>query len=430
MKIAASVDALPNGLRVATMPMPQVGSVAVGLWVGVGGRHEPARWCGISHFIEHLVFKGTRTRSASAIARAVEGKGGYLDAFTQEELTCFHARIAAEQLSATLELLADLYRQPRFDPGDVGRERQVITEEIAMYRDQPGHLAEDLLMEGLWTNHPLGRSLTGTETSLARLDRAALRRFHAAHYVPRNTVLALSGAVEHAPVVAQVRRLLGGLPPGRVAKPVKAGLRSPRTPVILRSHPSEQTQLALGFRAFGRTDPRRVALKLASVILGENMSSRLFRKVREARGWAYSISSSLVLLEDTGFFAVDAGLDGERTGPGLDLILQELARLSREAPSRAEWRAARDYAIGQLRIGLETPSSRMNWVGEQLLHVSRWWQPDDVERRLAAVTPEEIQAVAQQVLRADRSSLVLVGRAAEKFKIPELESRVRRHLPG
>lgn len=430
MKISASVDTLANGLRVATMPLPQVGSVAVGLWVGVGGRYEPAPWCGISHFIEHLVFKGTKTRSASAIARQVEGKGGYLDAFTQEELTCFHARVAAEQLSATLDLLADLFSNPRFDPADIARERQVIAEEIAMYRDQPGHLAEDLLMEGLWTRHPLGRSLTGAEATLARMDRTALRRFHSAHYTPCRTVLALSGAVEHAPVMAQLERLFGALPPGRARAPASVDARTPRTPVLLRKHPSEQTQLALGFRTFGRRDPRRVALKLGSVIMGENMSSRLFRKVREARGWAYSISSSPVMFEDTGFFAVDAGLDGDRTMRGLELILKELARLAREAPSRAEWRNARDYSIGQLRLGLETPSSRMNWVGEQLVHTNRWWQPGDVEKRIAAVTPKEIQSVAGQVLRASRASLVLVGSAAEKLTAPALESLLSRHLPG
>jgi predicted Zn-dependent peptidase len=160
------------------------------------------------------------------------------------------------------------------------------------------------------------------------------------------------------------------------------------------------------------------------------MSSRLFRKVREERGWAYSISSSTVLFEDTGFFAIDAGLDGTRTGPGLDLILRELARLTREPPSRAEWRTARDYAIGQLRLGLETPASQMNWVGEQLLNTARWWQPDAVERRLAAVTPEEIQAVARDVFRASRSSLVLVGRAAAEFNVAALTAQLRRSLPA
>jgi predicted Zn-dependent peptidase len=412
MKLPVHVSTLSNGLRVAIIPMQQVASVSVGLWVGVGGRHEPAAHCGISHFIEHLTFKGTPTRSATAIARAVEGRGGYLDAYTQEELTCFHARIAAEHVSDTLELLADLYRHPRFSDSDVRRERQVVAEEIAMYRDQPSHLAEDLLMEGLWARHPLGRPLTGTESSLARLTPAVLRAFHRAHYVPGATVLVLAGAVEPETVLRLARRFFGRAAAARAQPPRPAGRAVARRPLLLRAHASEQTQLALGFRSFGHRDPRRTALKMASILLGENMSSRLFRKVREQRGWAYSISSSSVVFSDTGFFAVDAGLDGERTQVGLELIVQELGRLAREAPSRSEWRAARDYAIGQLRLGLESPSSRMSWVGEPLLLAGRFWQPDEVERRLAAVTPEAIRDVFRTILRPERASLVLVGRAA------------------
>ncbi len=430
MKLPVHLTTLSNGLRVAVIPMPQVESISIGLWVGVGGRHEPARYCGISHFIEHLTFKGTPRRSASAIARAVEGRGGYLDAYTQEELTCFHARIAAEHLSDTLELLADLYRHPRFSESDVRRERQVVAEEIAMYRDQPSHLAEDLLMEGLWARHPLGRPLTGSETTLARLTPAVLRAFHRTHYVPSATVLVLAGAVEPASALRQARRHFGRGATASIRAPAPAGRSVARRPVILRTHASEQTQLALGFRTFGRRDPRRTALKLASILLGENMSSRLFRRVREQRGWAYSISSSSVLFSDTGFFAVDAGLDGRRTQVGLDLIMQELGRLAREAPSRSEWRAARDYAIGQLRLGLESPSSQMNWVGEPLLLSGRFWQPDEVEGRLAAVTPEAIRDVMKAILRPERAALVLVGQAAPSFKVLDWPGLLRRHAAG
>lgn len=428
MRLPVQLVTLPNGLRVATIPMPQVQSVSVGLWVGVGGRHEPARYSGISHFIEHLTFKGTPTRSAAAIARAVESRGGYLDAYTQEELTCFHARIAANHLPDTLALLADLYCHPRFAEADVRRERQVIAEEMAMYRDQPGHLAEDLLMEALWARHPLGRALTGTEATLERLDSGVLRAFHRRHYVPRASVLVLAGAVESEAVLALARAQFGGGSRKAPPAPAPASTRVPRQALLLRQHTSEQTQLALGFRAFGRRDPRRTALKLASIILGENMSSRLFRKVREQRGWAYSISSSSVHFADTGFLAVDAGLDGERTLDGLALILQEMARLAREAPSRAEWRAARDYATGQLRLGLESPSSQMNWVGEPLLLSGRWWQPGEVERRLNAVSPEHIREVMRTVLRQGRVSLVLVGQAAGGLKESALQALLARHL--
>ena len=430
MKLPVHLTTLSNGLRVAFIPMPQVESISIGLWIGVGGRHEAARYCGISHFIEHLTFKGTPRRSASAIARAVEGRGGYLDAYTQEELTCFHARIAAEHLSDTLELLADLYRHPRFSESDVRRERQVVAEEIAMYRDQPSHLAEDLLMEGLWARHPLGRPLTGSEATLARLSPAVLRAFHRTHYVPSATVLVLAGAVEPATALPLARRHFGRGAPGSMPAPMSAGRSVARRPVILRAHTSEQTQLALGFRTFGRRDPRRTALKLASILLGENMSSRLFRRVREQRGWAYSISSSSVLFSDTGFFAVDAGLDGRRTRSGLELIMQELGRLAREAPSRSEWRAARDYAIGQLRLGLESPSSQMNWVGEPLLLSGRFWQPDEVESRLAAVTPEAIRDVMKAILRPERAALVLVGQAAPSFKALDWPGLLRRHAAG
>ncbi len=409
------VTTLPNGLRVATARMPQLASIAAGLWIGVGGRHEPARLTGLSHFLEHLAFKGTRTRSARAIAKSVEGHGGYLDAYTQEELTCFHARVAAEHLRPTLELLADLQLAPRLAVDDIVREKQVIAEEIAMYRDQPAHLAEDLLMEALWPGHPLGRPITGTEATLARMDRAQLAAFHDRHYTAPATVLSVAGAVEHDEVLALAKQCWRTAGARRPPAPKPVDLRRPVERLTVRAHASEQVQLSLGFRAFGRRDPRRFALRLASVMLGENMSSRLFRRVREERGWAYSISSSVVLLEDTGFFAVDAGLDGARTMPGLALMMKEIRALAEAGPSRHEWRAARDYALGQLRIGLETPSSQMAWVGEPLVAHGRWVTVEQAARGLAAVTPDAVRDVLRAIVRPARSALVLVGGGADKL---------------
>jgi predicted Zn-dependent peptidase len=408
MMIRAQCTRLPNGLRVATAAMPHVESVSMGVWVGAGGRCEPARWSGISHFIEHLLFKGTPKRSARAISQTIEGRGGDINAFTQEETTCYYARVAADHAWEALDVLLDMYLHPRFAAEDLRRERDVVIEEIMMVRDQPHQQVDEMLGELLWRGHPLGRPLTGSPETVGGLDRKALTAYRNRFYVPVNTVVAFAGQVDHAGCVARVQRYFaasGGM--GRHGfDAVGAGVK--QKPLWLKEKDIEQAHLAMGFRLFGRHDRRRYALKLLSVILGENMSSRLFQTVREDHGLAYAIQSGVHLFEDTGILTVSAGLDRERLGRALRLIVREIGRMRTSVVPRRELDRARDYAIGQLRLGLEGSNSQMMWVGEHLMSYGRMVTPESAIAEFKAVTAGQVRDLARQCLREDCLSVAMI----------------------
>ncbi len=413
---------LPNGLHIATAEMPHMESVAVGLWAAVGSRHEPARLNGAAHFLEHMLFKGTAQRSARAISRAVEGLGGYLNAFTSEDHTCYYAKASAEHLRALGDVLTDMYRHSRLQPAEFERERSVIREEILMVADQPSQLIEDLLAAAVWPGHPLGRPLSGTLQSVAALERARLIDFWRAGYHARTTVLAVAGRVEHAQVMRTLAPLLESMPTGRAPRFVRWADVSDRRRVALdvrlERRDSEQTQLALGFPAPGRHDPRRFAVRVLSAILGENMGSRLFQSLRERRGLCYSVNSATDALAETGLFSISAGLDAENILPALGLIRRELRTLCAQPVRPRELRQAQDYLLGQHRLGLESTTSQMTWLGESLLGYGRIVDPDEPRRALEAVTAQDVQAAAQDCFgdtaprggsTGGRRALVIVG---------------------
>ncbi|RKX31799.1 MAG: insulinase family protein [Verrucomicrobia bacterium] len=408
LELPYDLSVLRNGVRIASAPVPHAASVSIGVWVGVGGRYEPARVAGISHFIEHLLFKGTKRRSARDISREIEGRGGYFNAFTGEEATCYYAVVPAEHAVRVTGVLADMYLHPRFAAEDIERERGVIIEEIMMYRDQPSHVVLEKLGQMLWSHHPLGRPLIGTPETVRRIRREDLLSFKNTRYVPANTVVVTAGAVRHEQAVAQADRLWGRIRPARrpAFRRVNRTTGQQRAEVIHRD--VEQCHLAAGFRVFGRHDMRRYALKLLSVILGENMSSRLFQSIRERRGLAYSIHSSVRLLEETGALLITAGLDRKRALEGWRLIIRELARIIRQPVSRAELARARDYTVGQLKIGLESSSSRMTWIGEQLLAYNRVMDPKEVVEAYSRITPDDIMEVARYCLRSGRLSVAAI----------------------
>jgi predicted Zn-dependent peptidase len=411
----ADITTLRNGLRIITSTMPSVESVALGIWVGVGSRYESSAVSGISHFIEHLLFKGTRQRSARDISQAIEGRGGYLNAFTQEESTCYYARVAYDRAAETLDVLADMVRNPRLDPEEIEKERGVILEEIAMYQDQPSHAVQDQLVGALWTGHPLGRPVIGFSRSLRRQDRAALRAFRARHYVPENMVVSLAGRIEHGAAVQMARRLLGGLRGGRRARCRGVTRKVGQARFDVRARDIEQAHLAMGFRLFGRHDRRRYVLTVLNAVLGGNMSSRLFQTVREKHGLAYSVHSQAHLFDDTGVLEIAAGLDRGRIDKAVRLILREVNRLRDRAVGAAELRRARDFTIGQLRLGLESPASQMLWMGEHLLAYDRVPAPDRVVDALGQVSADAIRRLARSSLRPGVLSAALLA--------PEMDAR-------
>lgn len=419
MKLDTQITRLENGLRVVTMRRPNTESVAMGVWVGVGARHETAEINGISHFIEHLLFKGTTTRTAREISEAIEGRGGYFNAFTQEESTCYYARVASEHSDHVFEILADMYLHPRFASDDIEKERSVILEEIAMYNDQPAHVAEELLGRLLWPGHPLGRPLAGTEKIVRGITRDDIVAFKSRRYRPDNTLVLLAGDADHTRAVRATETLM---------KPLRRRHRPPLLQAVTRhikqrafaakKKDIEQTHIAAGIRLFGRHDPRRFALKLLSVILGENMSSRLFQIVREKHGLAYSIQSGVTLFADTGILSISAGVDVDRADTAWRLIVAELTRLTKSKVSTRELRRAKDYTIGQLRLSLEDSGNQLLWVGEHLLGFGRIIQPEEYIRAFSAITAEDIRNVAQTWLRKRRLSVAIVS--------PENESAARK----
>lgn len=405
---------LDSGVRVVTVSMPHVESVAMGIWVGVGGRHEPAALNGISHFIEHLLFKGTESRTAREISEAIEGRGGYFNAATQEESTCYYARVAAEHIADVFEVLADMYHHPRFAPEDIERERGVILEEISMYNDQPARAAEEKLHELLWPRHPLGRPLTGTARVVRKITRADLVAFKNAFYTPETTLVVFAGAVDHAEALKMTARAMEPFPLRR-GRRIRWVSPPPRKLVFAaKQQELEQTHLAIGFRTFSRHDPRRYPLKLLSVILGENMSSRLFQTVREKHGLAYSIHSDLSLFADTGILFVRAGVDVERTAHALRLIAGEMSRIANFKVTPKELQCAKDYIIGQLRLALENPGRRLSWVAEHMLGFGRVIEPEEYIRQFHAVTAEDVRAVARHVIQRRNMSLAMVSPHHEK----------------
>jgi predicted Zn-dependent peptidase len=419
------LSVLPNGLRVATAEMPHMASVCIGLWAAVGSRHESARLNGAAHFLEHLLFKGTRRRTARRISGEVEALGGYLDAFTSEDHTCYYAKAEAGRLPALGDVLADLYQHSQFPAVEVERERGVIREEIMMYRDQPAQVAEELLAAAMWPAHPLGRPLAGTEASIEAMRREDLLAFWRAGYHARSSVLAVAGNIRHADVLTQVAPLLTSLPSGRqrpfarwatnapagkqpgVASAKSGALTPPRAVVDRRE--SEQVQLALGFTAPGRHDPARFAMRVLSALLGEKMNSRLFQSLRERRGLCYSVQSDLATFADTGLLSISAGLEAGHVAGALQLIRHELNRLCDEPVGPRELRETRDYLIGQHRLGLESTTNQMMWLGESLLGHGRVIDPAEVSGAIGGVTRDSVQAAARACLRAGFRALVAVG---------------------
>lgn len=402
------VTRLANGVRVATATMPHLRGVCVGVWSAVGGRHEQPRECGAAHFVEHLLFKGTRKRTARELSFAVEGVGGYLNAYTTEDHTCFYAKAGAVHFRRLMEVLLEMYIDSSFPAAELEREREVIREEILSGRDSPSQWVEELLAGSLWPDHALGRPLTGTLESVESLTRRDLKAFHNRHYCGKNTVLTVSGPVAHTEVLEAVAPMVQRLSPGSVSR-APAASRAGRRKVVVEKQPTEQAHVALGFPAYSRVDRRRFALRLLSVILGENMSSRLFQSLREKRGYCYSVQSSTVAFRETGAVQIYADLDPRKFERALVEIRRECGRMRAKAPGRTELKRAKDYIIGQTQISLDSATSQNTWMAESLMAHGRIALLNEVEEAVAAVEAEEVRLAAQECLSLSGASAALIG---------------------
>ncbi len=408
------ITQLKNGTRIATAHMPHMASVCIGVWAGSGSRHEAESLNGVSHFIEHILFKGTKRRNAKEISESVEGVGGYLNAFTSEENTCYYAKAREDKWEILADVLLDMFINPSFDREEIEKERDVIKEELAMYLDQPSQHVLELLNNILWPNHPLGRCITGTEASIDRLTTSRLKRYWKKHYVSSNTLIVLAGPVDHQHVVRKIgkyaRKINKG--PAPSYKSVKIIQEAPQ--FYVHAKRSEQVQLAYGIKTCSRHTEQRYALRLLNTILGENMSSRLFQRLREDHGLAYSIYSNLGFFHDVGFLTIAAGIDASHLETSQKLIHQTLIELRNKKPLRKELTRARDYLIGQLDLHLESTENHMIWLGEQILGLGNPIPSSQIQQKLMTVTPDEIKNVACQFFQPDRLNLAVVGKVAKR----------------
>ena len=403
-------EVLPSGLRLLTERMPHVRSVSIGVWLARGSRHETLEQSGIAHFVEHMLFKGTATRSAEDIAQTIDSIGGQMDAFTSKEYTCFYAKVLDRNLEEAVDLLADIVLRPLFDPEELERERKVIVEEIRMVEDSPEELVYDIFSDHFYPRHPLGRPIQGTEKTVGGFSRRRLLRYFREVYIPANLLIVATGSLRHDHLAKHIRRAFGGMKRRRLSGGKEAPPR-PRGGVVTRFKAElEQLHLLLGLPAFPENDTLRYPLFVLNALLGGTMSSRLFQKVREERGLAYSVYSAVNAFKDSGVMMVYAGTSPKQADELLDVILQEVRSLRASGPTPAEVDVAREHLKGSIMLSHESTSSRMSNLARQEIYHRRYHTPAQVLERLEKVRTEDVHRVAERVFRPGPIALAAVGR--------------------
>jgi predicted Zn-dependent peptidase len=403
---AIATERLGSGIRLATEAMADVRSVAVGFWVGTGSRDEPEELAGASHFLEHLLFKGTGARSAAAIAEALDEVGGDCNAFTTKEYTAFYVRLLSEHLGLGLDILGDIMEDPALRPEDVEAERSVILDEILMHGDEPADLAAEQAMAALFPGHPLGRDTLGTPGSVQATSAQNVRRFFDQHYRPGNIVVSVAGDCDHEEVAAALAGRFANRHGG--AAPARVGVGQAVEPLVVTRRPTEQAHLVLAMRSVSRFDDDRWPLAVLNVVLGGGLSSRLFQKVREERGLAYSIWSDRNGFFDTGCVTVSAGTAPEHVDEVLRIVTGEVEALAADGITGRELTVAKGNLRSETLLSYEDSGARMSRLGSSVLLYDRAWTIDEVLSRIDAVDLEAVQAVARSLAVAPRA-LAAVG---------------------
>jgi len=399
---------LPNGLVVITEKMPYVRSVTVGIWIRTGSRGEPAALNGISHFIEHMVFKGTERRSAEEIARAVDSVGGMLDAFTSKEMVCFNARVLDEHLPIAFDVLADLVLRPRFLEEDILREKSVVLEEIKSDQDNPEYLVHEVFTQNFWRGHSLSLPILGTRETVKSFTRDALFDYFRPWYAPNNMLITAAGNLEHARLVEFVTREFADLNPA----PVAAAGTAPKTHARISTRTKrelEQVHVCLGVPSYPLAHARRFAAALLNNILGGGMSSRLFQNIREKQGLAYAVFSELNSYRDTGLLSIYAGTALETAGQVVHSVIEEFRSLKEQPVSAEELRRAKDHLKGSLLLSLESSSSRMSHLARQEMYFGRFFSVDELLASIESVTCEEVQQIAREFFLPEQIGFTAVG---------------------
>ncbi len=413
---------LKNGLVIASEVMPHLRSVSLGVWVKCGSRFETADKTGISHFIEHLLFKGTRTRSAARIAESIDSVGGQLNAFTEKEYVGFYAKVLDEHLPFAFDLLADIVLNPAFPAKEVERERNVIFEEINMVEDSPQELILDLYQEKFWKNHPLGWPISGTKKSVNQITRADVKGFFRQHYKASNMVVAVAGNIRHRDVQRLAEKYFSGLETGTVTDPGHAPAVNAGRLIRRKTH-LEQTHICLGTIAPPVMSTERYCAHLLCNVLGGGLSSRLFQNIREKRGLVYSIFSMLNLYQDAGSLVVYAGSAPEKALEVVELTLKECRSLREKLISGEELKRAKENIKGSVMLGLESSSSRMTYLAQQLIHYGRFHTLEEILNGVERVTAQEIRDMANRIFDTSYFTLTaLTSRNSEELKSVPLDA--------
>ena len=401
-------DVFPNGLTVITETMPVVRSISIGVWLRSGSRQENESENGISHFLEHMVFKGTTNRTAEEIARSADSIGGHLDAFTAKEYTNFSIKVLDEHLPRAFDVLSDLVKNPLFKPEHIAKESQVIREEIKMVEDTPDDLVHEIFSQSYWRGHALGRPILGTRETVSSFDRKSLSRYFRRHYNPSNILVTAAGHLEHARIVDLAMKEFGDVPTG---PPHKDGARPvPHFQVSHRRKKNlEQVHILVGAPAYPQAHDKRFACYALNTMLGGGMSSRLFQNIREKRGLVYAVFSGLSTFRDVGCLGVYAGTGTANARTVVELIMEEFRRLKSAPPGSEELQRAKDYLKGSMLLGLESTPSRMSNLARQEMYFGRHISLDEVARRVDAVTAEDVVAVAQELFSTDQIALTILG---------------------
>ena len=411
----------PSGLKLITFEMSHMNSVSVGIWVGTGARYEKIELSGVSHFIEHLLFKGTENRTGKEISQTIEGLGGALNAFTGEEYTCYYSKVLSEYLDTTFDVLWDMVMNNTFSNDDINKEKSVVKEEINMYQDIPAQYVQDILSKVMWPDQPLGRMILGSEQTVDALTNDKLVEYKKKYYNLNNIIISAAGKIDHDKMYQLVEKYIEKQSvSGDEETPVPVVEKQINPEVNVFNKDTEQVHIALGVRALPREHEDRYILKVLNTILGENMSSRLFQVVREKHGLAYSIHSSIERYNDTGALIVSAGTEEKNLYKAIELIVQETKCMKDSGITDDELERGKRFSIGQLSLGLEKTMNVMLWMGESLLCSKKVSDIDEILKKIQSVTKDDIARVSEKVFTNANLNLAVIGPVSNEQKLKEI----------
>jgi len=417
-------ESLQNGLRVVTSSMPAMESVSIGLWIGVGGRYEKKSLSGISHLMEHMLFKGTLKRTANDLKEAIEGVGGSFNGFTSEEVTCYLVKLPAKYLELGLDVLSDMVLNPALDPVELEKEKYVILEEIKMYLDLPSQYVFEVLAEAMWPNHPLGQPLTGYVDTVKNFKRKDLVDFSKLYYNASNTAIIAAGKIDHKKIISFAKKTFKVSSKNKDFSYKKVLPGNKGNTIKIFEKPAKQTHFAIGFHSMKRTDKMRYAVQLMNVILGGNMSSRLFDRLREKKALCYEISSSVRPYKETGSLVIHAGVDNEKLILASEEVMTELKDIKKNLVSKNELKRAKEYVKGQLLLALEDTGSRMLWLGQRVLLEGKAPPLKEIIQNVDKVTLEDIRKSANMTFNNKNANFATVGPAKTEVKC-EIEEVIK-----